>query len=250
MKQKDFFSGTEFGFKKEHGGTMSAGRRRARRPLSTKHPLHLTLRSDFAYGKRSLLRHRPTVLRIMKKAAARFHVSVYNHAVCSNHLHLLVRGKTREGLQNFFRVFAGHLAQEILREFPLSNEERRGTAPSRGQSPVGKRGGAPTQGQAKPKTTVKNRRSPHPKNQRKFWAVLIYSRVMTWGKDFKNVAKYILQNTLEALYIITYKPRKRPSPSELNRTATTKNNFRRTKSLCNKAFCAPVRAKLLKSTNE
>jgi REP element-mobilizing transposase RayT len=247
MKQKDFFSGTEFGSKKEHGGALSVGRRRARRPLATKHPLHLTLRSDFAYGKRSLLRHRPTVLRIMKKAAARFHVSVYNHAVCSNHLHLLVRGKTREGLQNFFRVFAGHLAQEILREFPLSNEERRGTAPSRapsqvpstaryrapsrapsrGQSPVGNRGGAPTEGQAKPKTTEKTRRSPQPKNQRKFWAVLIYTRVMTWGRDFKNVAKYILQNTLEALFIIAYKPRNRPSSSELNRTIITKKNFRR-----------------------
>jgi hypothetical protein len=94
------------------------------------------------------------------------------------------------------------------------------------QRPVGKRGGAPTQGQAKPKITVKTRRSLHPKNQRKFWAVLIYSRVMTWGKDFKNVAKYILQNTLEALFIIAYKPRKRFSSNAIRETETTTNHSR------------------------
>lgn len=193
MKQKDFFTGTPFSAKKEHGGALSAGRRRSRRPLSTKHALHLTLRSDFAYGKRSLLRHRPAVERIMRKAAVRFQVSVYRHAVCSNHLHLLVRGKSRTRLQNFFRVFAGHLAQEILREFPLSRQER---------------GGAPEPALARPKAAAKNcRRPPHPKNQRKFWALLIYSRVVSWGRDFRNVVRYILQNTLEALFVIAYKAR-------------------------------------------
>ena len=208
MKQKDFLSSSEFGSKKEHGGALSVGKRRSRRPLSTKHPLHLTLRSEFAYGKRSLLRHRPAIERIMKKAASRFGVSVYKYAVCSNHLHLLVRGKTRIGLQNFFRVFAGHLAQEILREFPLSKTEKAGTARARGQGPAKERGGAPTEGCAYGKTTLKITKPPHPKNQRKFWAVLIYSRVMTWGRDFANVTKYIVQNTLEALFIVAYRPRK------------------------------------------
>jgi hypothetical protein len=37
-----------------------------------------------------------------------------------NHIHLLVKANNREGLQNFFRVVAGHSAQRILKEFPLS----------------------------------------------------------------------------------------------------------------------------------
>ena len=211
MKQKDFFSsygGSEFKSRKEHGGAHSVGVRRSRRPLSTKHSLHITLRSEFAYGKRSLLRHRPRIERILKKAASRFQISVYRYAVCSNHLHLLIRGKTRLELQNFFRVFAGHLAQEILRDFPLSNLEKGGTAPREISQKARRPGGAPDGAHVKPKTIVKSTRSPHPKNQRKFWSELIYSRVVSWGREFKNVTKYILQNTLEALYLIAYKPRK------------------------------------------
>ena len=92
-------------------------------------------------------------------------------AVCGNHLHLLVRGLTREELQNFFRVFAGHVAQQILNLFPLSSHKI-----------------AETAGFAK--------------NKRKFWQLLIYSRVVSWGRDFKYVAGYIYKNTLEALNII------------------------------------------------
>jgi hypothetical protein len=82
------------------------------------------------------------------------------------------------GLQNFFRVTAGHIAQGILKEFPLPSGE----------------GGAP--------------KGACHKNQRKFWDLLIYSRVMTWGREFKVVSAYVIQNTLEALGVIAYKPRR------------------------------------------
>ena len=41
----------------------------------------------------------------------------------------------------------------------------------------------------------------------KFWAYLTFSRVMTWGRDFKTVVNYIIQNQLEATGQISYKPR-------------------------------------------
>jgi hypothetical protein len=49
---------------------------------------------------------------------------------------------------------------------------------------------------------------PCKKNQRKFWDLLIYSRILSWGREYKIVANYIFQNTLEALNLIAYKPRK------------------------------------------
>jgi len=171
--------------KKEHGGAHSLGRRRSRRPMDTKKPLHITLRSDLAFGSRSLLRHRPLILRIVGKASRRFHVRVYKTAACRNHLHFLIRGHKRSDLQNFFRVVAGHIAQEILREFPL---------------PALGRGGAPGRAEDSHKGCSKNRR--------KFWALLLYSRVLTWGREFRTVVHYILQNTLEALYLVAYKPRR------------------------------------------
>ena len=80
-------------------------------------------------------------------------------------MHLSVKGSSREGLQNFFRVVAGHVAQEILRQFPL----KVGTA-----------------------------RRPRQTQTRKFWDDLIFSRIVEWGRDFKNVCHYILHNVLEA----------------------------------------------------
>ena len=182
MKQMNFFPPSN----KEHGGILSVGRRRGRRALSTKNALHLTLRSDFAYGKRSLLHHQDIIEAVISKAERLFDVKVYRLAVCSNHLHFLARGKHRQDLQNFFRVLAGHIAQNVLLRCPLNRmEEKRRTASQKGAK----------------------------KNQRKFWALLIYSRIVSWGREFRRVASYILQNTLEALYIIAYRPRKARSAS-------------------------------------
>jgi len=59
---------------------------------------------------------------------------------------------------------AGHIAQEILREFPL---------------PALGRGGAPWEAEDSHKDCSKNRR--------KLWALLLYSRVLTWGREFRTV---------------------------------------------------------------
>jgi REP element-mobilizing transposase RayT len=174
-KQLSFFPPTN----KEHGGIHSYKTRRSRRTLSTKHSLHITLRSNLAVRQRSLLSNQAIVRKVLKKASSLFQVKVYRYAICGNHLHLQIRGTRREDIQNFFRVFAGHTAQEILRKFPLPKQ------PS---------GGAP-------KKTCK-------KNQRKFWDLLIYSRILSWGREYRNVARYILQNMLEALNLIAYKPRR------------------------------------------
>jgi REP element-mobilizing transposase RayT len=205
MKQLNLIKPT----KKEHGGIHSFGRRRSRRPLTTKEPLHVTLRSDFAKGSRSLLRHRPLINYVIKKASKRFDVRVYQKAICGNHIHLLIRGRCRTDIQNFFRVVAGHIAQGILREFPLLESERANaclsvsvTEEKAGGAPESRKGGAPS----KPEKTEKPKGCA--KNQRKFWALLIYSRVVTWGREYKTVTNYILKNILEALNLIAYTPRK------------------------------------------
>lgn len=178
MKQLSFISKTNE--RRECGGSVSIGKRKSQRPLSIKKPIHLVLKSDFATGPRSLLRHRSLIEKIIKKAQKRFFVRVYEFAVVSNHIHLLVKCQTRVNLQNFFRVVAGHIAQEILRRFPLSEWE------------LQERGGALG------------------KRENKFWISRIYSRVVTWGREFANVKHYVVQNTLEALKLIAYKPRKTP----------------------------------------
>src|SRR5438105_1069511 len=101
--------------KREHGGSLSVGKRRGFRPLNPKLSLHITLKSEHALGSRSLFRHKKLILAIKNKAARRFNVRVYNYASAGNHLHLLIKGQSRENIQNFLRVFSGHIAQGILK---------------------------------------------------------------------------------------------------------------------------------------
>lgn len=144
-------------------------------------PLHVVLRSDLAKGRRSLMKNSPLVERILKKASRRFRIRIYEKAICGNHIHLAVKGRTRIDLQNFFRVAAGHIAQEILQLYPLQKHER---------------GGAP------------GLQKGHPKNRRKFWSLLLYSRIVSWGRDFIAVKNYVIQNVKESLGLIPYQERK------------------------------------------
>lgn len=176
--------------RKEHGGSLSVGVRRSRRTLSTTQAIHVTLKSEFAVGARSLSRHRELIRRIVHVNEKRFGVRAYRQAICGNHIHLLIRGRTRAGLQNFFRVVAGHIAQTILAKRPLSVDEMQ-------RRESGARGCR--------------------KNRRRFWSLLLYSRLVSWGREFARVAGYIRRNRLEALYIIAYRERepeaKRVAPS-------------------------------------
>lgn len=175
MKQLNLISATKA--KREHGGTQALGKRKSQRPLSVKRPIHLVLKSPLATGQRSLLRHRPLIEKIIKRSKRRFQIRVYEFAIVSNHIHLLVKGCSRQDLQNFFRTVAGHIAQEILRKFPLKECERP------------EAGGAPG------------------KKENKFWISRVYTRIVTWGREFAIVKGYVIQNTLEALGFIPYKAR-------------------------------------------
>ncbi len=177
MKQLELLSPSKA--KKEHGGSLAIGKRKTHRPLSIKKPVHLVLKSPLATGKRSLMRHRPLIEKVIARSKKRFGIRVYEFAIVSNHIHLLVKGYTRIDLQNFFRTVAGHIAQEILRRCPLNENEIQQT------------GGAP-------KT-----------KENKFWQSRIYSRVVSWGREYLSVKGYVVQNTLEALKLIPYMARKR-----------------------------------------
>jgi REP element-mobilizing transposase RayT len=180
MKQLSFIRNP----RRDHGGILALGKRRSRRPLNINKPVHLVLRSDLAKGSRSLLRNQALVLRTLEKFAKRFHICIYEKAVCGNHIHIFAKANSKRDLQNFFRVFAGQVAQGILQKFPLQKHEQKAF--------TGRRGGTPQ----------------HRKNQRTFWSFLLYSRIVSWGRDYQRVVNYVVRNTKEALGLIPYKERK------------------------------------------
>ena len=54
----------------------------------------------------------------------------------------------------------------------------------------------------------------------KFWDALAYTRVVRWGRDFKNVTYYLIRNELEELGILAYRDRlvtkARPPPQRIS----------------------------------
>jgi REP element-mobilizing transposase RayT len=99
----------------EHGGDIRLGRRKLARPIDTRRPLHLVLRSSRARGAWSLRRpeNEAIVRQTLRSMARRYGIRVYESANSGNHLHFLVRTKCRHALQNFMRAFAGIVARLI-----------------------------------------------------------------------------------------------------------------------------------------
>ena len=170
-------------------------KRRSRRPLNIRRPVHLTLRSDLAKGHRSLLKNQAIVRRVLQRFAKRFRIQVYEFAICGNHIHCLVKAHARRELQSFFRTLAGQIPQRILQVYPLLHHEHHHP-----------RGGTPHR--------LSKRRSPHPKNRRVFWSLLLWSRIVSWGRDYQAVKAYVIQNTQEALEISAYKERAARPPKK------------------------------------
>jgi REP element-mobilizing transposase RayT len=102
-----------------------------------------------------------------------FGIKIYEFSGNSNHIHILLRGKQRIDLQNFFRTLTGVIARKI------TNAQR------------GRKFGS-------------------------FWMYLLYSRVVNWGRDFLGTKKYVIQNKLEAVGLVEFKPR--PKKKNFNTT--------------------------------
>jgi REP element-mobilizing transposase RayT len=153
----------------EHGGGTGSGKRKEERPFSRRTPLHVTFRSPHARGAWSL-RKRANEVAVdeeLERAARRFGVKIYERAVLAMHIHLLLRARTREGLQNFLRMVGGRIVQRV----------------------TGARKGR--------------------RNEEDFWDELAYSRVVSWGREFELVRRYIVHNLYETMGLIAFRPRGR-----------------------------------------
>ncbi len=107
---------TSFGFlkdyKKEFGGLLLLGRRKSRRPLSVKDPMHLVLKANqkgvFNPGNRNLQR-------LIRRTARKFRIQLYDLAVNWSHIHFLIRIRERQDYVRFVRALTSLLARAVSR---------------------------------------------------------------------------------------------------------------------------------------
>ena len=149
---------------------MIRGNAREARPLSTKRPLHLVMRSSLAKGERSFLSpKRAKGVREVAYASAKAHgVKIYRFANSGNHLHFVVLPASLKAYFAFIRSLSGVLARLVL------GAER-----------------------GRPKGV-------------KFWDALPFTRILEWGRDYRRTIDYLRQNVLEALGFVPYRARKTP----------------------------------------
>lgn len=150
---------------KAYGGELRKKRkgRIGARPLSTKHSMHLVLRSSRAKGDWSFRKgqNRARVENIIKRFSEKYGIRVLSAANVGNHLHLHVRLRNRFGYPPFIRAVTGAIAMAV--------------------------------------TGVSRHRRPKTAGKRdKFWDYRPFTRVVIGFRAVLKVKDYIRINQLEA----------------------------------------------------
>ena len=154
---------------KEFGGSKLRGNAREQRPISVKRTLHLVMKSSLARGESSFL---------SKKRARRIEDLVHRQGkLCGVKVYRFANSGNHLHLvikpvsRRAFQTYIRSISGLIAR-ITLGAEK-------------GKAQGL------------------------KFWDARPFTRIVEWGRDYKNVCDYVLQNTLEAIGFIAYRPRGR-----------------------------------------
>lgn len=95
----------------EFGGDLLKSKRKSKRPLNPKLPIHLVLRADVTKSGTLMCWQKFTKTQILKWSK-RFQITIQERAIVGNHIHLLIQFSTRENYNNFVRVLCGALAQK------------------------------------------------------------------------------------------------------------------------------------------
>lgn len=105
-RQFSFISST-----KCHGDVR--GKRKVARPIATKRPMHVVLKSSRAVRNWSMFRKAREIESIIREKAAKNFVQIRQYSNNGNHLHLLVQAKDRKLFKHFLMAISGRIAQTV-----------------------------------------------------------------------------------------------------------------------------------------
>ncbi len=182
------------------GGALLHGRRKSIRPLSSKDSVHFVLRSTWAKGSDSFLAQRnfKAINRIITRFAKKFGVRIYKSVINSNHLHLLLRITNRKLYNAYIKAVSGQIASHVMQQKSFKDFFKACMKVDAG-------GGTKALNEVPKASKAKGIVVGRPTG---FWEFRPFSRVVNWGRDFKNCVGYLQQNFLEAFGFVHYRPRK------------------------------------------
>ena len=110
-KQLSLFN--EKQFSRTFGGDVR-GKRKTKRPLSTKLPIHLILRANHQVARKDMAKvfayRDQKNIRILQSVAKKFQIKVYQSVFNYTHLHLIIVIPSRKAYIGFVRVLAAKLS--------------------------------------------------------------------------------------------------------------------------------------------
>lgn len=173
-RQFEFF---ENKIPRHFGGSLLKGNAKSKRPLSTKHAIHLVMKSRYPAGTKSMLagEHAGTIDRLLRRQAKACGVRIYHFVNVGNHLHLVVRIQSGKLFSRFLRAGTGLIARQVMKQQRGRGRKFLDTDPGPRRSGCSGRG------------------SPA-----KFWMARPFTRLISWGRDYQRVAAYMEKNRSQA----------------------------------------------------
>jgi len=106
-------------FKREFGGSLLEGKRKTKRPLSTKEPIHLVLKST---GNRVFSPGDRRIENLIRNQAAKYKIKLFRVSLNWTHVHAIVQVKDRKTYNSFIRTVTARLVRLIsqIRKLDLS----------------------------------------------------------------------------------------------------------------------------------
>lgn len=198
---------------------MLAGKRKSVRPLSSKDSIHFVLRSNWARGKDSFLapRNCKIINNIITRFAKKFGVRIYERSINGNHIHLLLKITNRPLYRAFIKAVSGKIASHVMGEqsFLLFREARDHLYENRiYEDHI--YGNRINRDHNSEQTSERGDGATAAQKTQSFWEFRPFSRIVSWGRDFKTCVNYLKQNVLEALGFVPYKIRKNNYAKWLN----------------------------------
>jgi len=97
-------------YKKDFGGSLLQGKRKSARPLSTKQPIHLVLKSTHS---RPFHPNSRKLEKIFRAQASRYGIKIYDLALNWSHIHALITIPSRQAYQAFIRTLTAAIVRTI-----------------------------------------------------------------------------------------------------------------------------------------
>ena len=163
------------------GGSRLRSNPKTGRTLSTKQPIHLILKSSFATGTYSFLQkhHQAKIQSLVHTHASKWKIKVFHFVNVGNHLHLVIQLTERKSFAPFIRALSGLIARQVL-------------GAQRGAKKLVRNAKdfdalATQQGLVDFKSLLD-----------RFWDARPFTRIVNWGRDFRNLSGYMNKNIKQA----------------------------------------------------